>query len=556
MIMASFALFGAIGKPLITTNNASYEKKVEIASLKDSADATEWQNKEGNHKESKGITTAEIEKLISYLEDDLDKSGTSVEKELKKQSSIMKKKQESLSNKKTSIKNKNKIENQEQYRSANQSSVLEDMVRDYKEYKTNKAENPNRVVVNPGENVTAAMVLAAHSLVVSYFSNHNWHLSAELLTHMRENNELDSIYRPANSDIVYYSDTFRQLGYNAEKSGTGSFNPNAANVMHQDLYYAIHSFNYKKSLHNDAIILTDRYDFELDMTYDNLLQDLACNAMYEGQRLGVLKPYYTVVEWYNSYNLEPNASHTVEVSFSSSLDKKYKEIQLTLAQDDYVYVRFKFPTSGYRTLQTFGDKDTTLQLFLNSGGYLQNGYGDDEGFGSNALVSYYFEANVYYLALVQFYYSEDIGNIRLAFTPSNNTNYDSITKIQRTLNFLTYQYNNVLVETNPGCASLFTLAPALSTSFTIETTKKDQYQDTILFFIDPRRGDNHYSNNSDLASYTMNDDGGGNLQAKISLSERPTNVPFLIVASTYSSTLAGRFNLKISGLNSSLIPIL
>ncbi len=100
---------------------------------------------------------------------------------------------------------------------------------------------------------------------------------------------------------------------------------------------------------------------------------------------------------------------------------------------------------------------------------------------------------------------------------------------------------------------MFTLAPALSNKFTLETTKKEENQDTTLYFIDPRRGDCFYKNSQNtyqFQSCIFDDDGGVAHFAEIELTPRATTVPYLIVACSYSSSSAAKFNIKISGLNS------
>lgn len=492
-----------------------------------------------------------ISDLISNLENQLVDSNTSVEKELKKQSLLWERK---ISNQNQQKRSKNSLECSALY---DYSSTLSKMESDYLNYKANENDNqpPNRVVVV--DHVTEAEVLACHALVVSVFSNNNYNLAAELLTHMRQNIELDSIYHPLNSDIAINSDVFEELAYTSERTGSSSFEtPSSPNTEQQDLYYAIHSFYYSKSIHNDAIVLTDRYDYSPDSHYLDSIQDSACAIMYAGQQKGLLTPFYTVIESVNTTNNHPNGSRYVNVYFSANYNWQYKEVSLTLSQYDYVYISFTFPTSGYRTVQTFGHRDTELYLYSGGINGTQCAYNDDEGYNRNALINYNFQANVTYILVVQLYYSDEIGNVRVAFTPSDDDDYDSITKIKRSTGFLVYEYKNILVENNPGRVSLFTLAPAVKRSFTIETTKKNEYQDTKLYYIDPRRGDSHYSDDLQFASCIVDDDGGSNNQAKISLDPRETTVPYLIVASTYSSSIIGKFNLKISGLNSSMIPFL
>ena len=304
---------------------------------------------------------------------------------------------------------------------------------------------------------------------------------------------------------------------------------------------------------NDAIVLTDRYDYAMNDVYLDFIQNSATNLMYAGQSMGILKPFYTVISSTNDINIK-NYNHNINISFSSYSDWQYKEVQLTFGPEDYVNISFKFPKSGYRTIQTFCDLDTIMYLYSEDEGQALCGYDDDSGFSLNAELSYYFKANISYRLFVRLYNRSNIGNVRVAFIPSSNSNYDKITKIKRTEGFWTSEYKDVLVENAENCVSLFTFVPPLEKSFTLETTKKDVSQDTKIYFIDPRRGDNHYADDIEkqLPSLIEDDDSGEGLNAKLSLNRHATSVPFLILASTYNSGVAGKFNLKISGLNSNI----
>lgn len=99
---------------------------------------------------------------------------------------------------------------------------------------------------------------------------------------------------------------------------------------------------------------------------------------------------------------------------------------------------------------------------------------------------------------------------------------------------------------------------ATSSSYTIETTKKCSYVDIYLMLIDPRRADDdrYVPKVEKLKSSIYNDDGGGNLHAKISIGSHATEFPYLIIASTYSYSVSGNFYIKISGMDTSHIIIL
>lgn len=551
LFFVSLSLFNTVSKPSTVDNGFTTDTVFESESISDNFEIDSNETNSFYDTEiavndfDNGEITIKANLLIKSIEDKLNQFGTTVEKELERQKCLYKAKQFA----KTKSKRNKKQENTQ----FDFSSTLDNMSLDYQRYKesNNNVQSPKRA--SSYDNSQAATILTIHTFVVGYFSAKNYNLAAELLIHMRENNEIDSIYRPVNSDVVTNSDVFKALAYKTNGE-TDSFEPDSSSVTKQDLYYAIHLFNYRKSLQNDAIVLTDRYDFEPNSGYLDSIQEMATEMMYRGQTMGILKPFYTVVSSINTLNVQNNVSRYISQSFSSTYEWQYKQVQLTLGYDDYVYINFKFPTSGYRTVQTLGDMDTELILYSRNDYSTVCAYNDDEGYLLNALLSYYFEANVSYSILVRFYYYEDIGNVRVVFTPSNESDYDGIKQIKRDEGFFTSEYKDVPVQNTSGRVSLFTLKPALGRNFTIETSKRDNYQDTKLYFTDPRRGDSHYEKNKDkqLRSCIIDDDGGDNYQAKMPLNGRATNIPYLIIASTYSSTLSANFNLKISGLNSSI----
>lgn len=552
LFFVSLSLFNTVSKPSTVDNNFSKEnifendseyQKLESAEEKD--DMVFSKGTVNDDFDNREIIT-QANKLIQTVDEELIKFGSSVENELKKQKSLyntnrlLKKGQED--------KKRKKIEES----SYDISSTLDEMATDYLNFKesNNEGQSPKRA--STYETSTVAAILAAHAAIVTYFSVNNYTLSTELLTHMRENSEIDSIYRPVNSDIVVNSEDFKNLAYNSGDSS--SFEQDSSSTRKQDLYYAIHDFHFSKSLHNDAIVLTDRYDFDPNSKYLDSIQESATYLMYVGQTMGALKPFYTVLSSTNNINVQNNVSRYIYASFTSIYDWQYHQVQLTLGYDDYAYVSFKFTSSGYRSIQTLGDLDTELVLYSGTNDWTQRAYDDDAGYKFNALINYYFQANISYTLLVRFYNYCDIGNVRVIFTPSTDSNYDNITQIKRNEGFFTSEYKDVLVQNNSGRVSLFTFAPALGKSFTIETTKKDQNQDTTLYFIDPRRGDSHYNTNDteQLQSCIMDDDEGESYNAKISLNPRATNIPYLIIACAYSSSVPAKFNIKISGLNSSI----
>ena len=288
------------------------------------------------------------------------------------------------------------------------------------------------------------------------------------------------------------------------------------------------------------------------MSYDEFFTDSASNMMYVGQTYGFLKPFFTTIEGNNEININTKSNY-ISLFFSDSEDWQYKDYQLTLGQDDWVFLCFTFESSSVWTIQTLGDKDTEIFLYSGNGSSSLYCSDDDSGYEYNSLINHYFFGGQEYILLVQFYYPTDIGNVKIIFTPSDITNYDSIPSIERTDNFWTQTYQNIPDQSPFSKTTLFTLSPALERNFEIETIKNASFQDTVLFFIDPRRSDcTYYSSNTQLMSTIFDDDSGNNLQAKIALNARAKTIPYLIITSLYNKYLDSDYYLKISNLNTTL----
>ena len=96
--------------------------------------------------------------------------------------------------------------------------------------------------------------------VIAYFNNKGYILSAELLTHAKDNDDLDSIYVPVNRGILYQSSVFMNIVNGTSTYGSSVF-PDEVDTVHKDLYNAIHSFYYSRSESGRVVVIQDRYDF-------------------------------------------------------------------------------------------------------------------------------------------------------------------------------------------------------------------------------------------------------------------------------------------------------
>ncbi len=167
---------------------------------------------------------------------------------------------------------------------------IDDIILEYSEYKSNEQ---SRGVYH----MTYSPAIAA---IASGFIVAGWELSAELLLHARDNDELYSEYNPVFAKNVGYSQAFQDLAEDDTISGDYAFySPNFLNFTKydEDAYFAIHGFSYQKMYYNESkinIVIHDIYDYAKDT--GGGLQATLTNLCYEAQIAGVLVPYFVVID--------------------------------------------------------------------------------------------------------------------------------------------------------------------------------------------------------------------------------------------------------------------
>lgn len=215
---------------------------------------------------------AEVHEAISLIENELAESNTCVIAEL------------------TAMKNRlstflsNTTDSAERVKISSQISQLEEMIAEYQSY-----QNGTLAVPYGSFHIVYSPAVAA---VIAYFSQQGYTLSAELLTHARDNDVLDSSYTPTNTALVTQTTLYTELCGNGLTSGSDAFEKTGATVD-DDLYYAIHGFSYTKDTTNNTLTITDRYDFAPNDWSD--IQGVAVDMMYDAQEAGTIVPYQVIM---------------------------------------------------------------------------------------------------------------------------------------------------------------------------------------------------------------------------------------------------------------------
>lgn len=229
---------------------------------------------------------------------------------------------------------------------------------------------------------------------------------------------------------------------------------------------------------------------------------------------------------------KPEVENLVKTAYFPS-STRYFERKITLSAGQYCDYDITFSSSGYKIFQTFGTKDTKLELYSESGTLLASN--DDGGYSLNAYICYNTNANATYKVRVKFYSSVQYGTTKLVVMPSTYS-YSS--------------YNNIFVGPENWSSHSGTISGGgallcynAKASKTVTFTMNASF-DTYLYVIDPRSTD-LISSNANAAS-VYNDDGAGNLQAKITKT-LDANVPYLIIASAFNpSSQSGSYTLSFS----------
>ena len=370
----------------------------------------------------------------------------------------------------------------------------------------------------------------AVAAIIAYFQLSGYSLSAELLTHAKNNNYLDSFYYPSNGHIVGASSITSDVAYSDRIYGDAAY-PNEGNKYQKDLYYALHAVRYNKyfnysttsSYGTVTLNIRDRYDFAWG-DYAGIA-GAAVNTMVLAQEAGVIVPFQVKITYsLNGYMPRLNAGN------------RYSETIPYISAGEIKDYLISFTTSGYRTIQTFGTRDTYMELYYN-GAETRSTYDDDDGYSLNSLICQYFSANNQYILRVRYYGSSTAGDVKIAITPSSSTSvYENYATLSGNSTY------NGYLSTNS--ADIFRLTVTQSKEFITQTDKylSNAYIDTYLNLIDPRS--TAAVSSSGVSVY--NDDGGGNLQAKIT-KYISSGSPYLLVVSTYNPTSQyGYYTLNIA----------
>lgn len=369
--------------------------------------------------------------------------------------------------------------------------------------------------------------------VIGYFHSQGWRLAAELLTHMRDNSVFNSKYTPINGSDINSSAKMGTIVNNNLLSGSDSFYSDGTRLG-DDLHYAIIKFNYLKSESKKVIVVSDRYDYN-PQDYPWLsIASVAVQWMYDAQQAGYLTPFYTIIETeMEPGNPPPISTDTINISGTDSMQQRYLERIFALGKGEYKDFNITYVHGGNKIIQTFGYKDTVIELYNASGSLL--GSNDDQGYGTNALISYNFVANTTYKVRVKFWSSSTMGEVKLTCISSGSiTNYEDIYAIP-----FSGVYSVAPVQSTK--LYLYTPSARSTKSFQLEGTSGGTAIGMALHLIDPRScvalGQPSATEYSPNIYY---------ISTPAILTKELGSVPYLIIVSTHGMTSQVVYYLSIN----------
>ena len=272
------------------------------------------------------------------------------------------------------------------------------------------------------------------------------------------------------------------------------------------------------------------------MVYDDLIVQTGVNLLVAAQNAGVITPYMIEIKVITD---NPTAYPTpTTLTLSNTYTDRYHEEVFTLGAHEIKTFNVTFLQSGVRTLQTFGNKDTYLEIFDANGVKVDDD--DDGGYERNAFTSYYFAANVEYKVKVKFFNDSMVGEIKLLILPTNSySNYEAIYNCSSG----TLDYFSML---DLDESDMITYTNSITSTKTIYTGNTSGFvnENMYMYVIDPRHT-RFIDITLDEMPHVFDDNDGDYLHSKVN-KRLCKGIPYLIIVRTkWHQTHDVGYNLNI-----------
>ncbi|MDD4315531.1 MAG: hypothetical protein PHC84_00015 [Clostridia bacterium] len=217
-------------------------------------------------------------------------------------------------------------------------------------------------------------------------------------------------------------------------------------------------------------------------------------------------PYFSETQLFSVIN-------PLEISASTRYSEYTDSSLLGLWQTKYVM----FATAGTKVIQTFGTKNTKMEVYNSSGSRIASN--DNSGYSNNPLVTISVNAGERYSIKVRFNSFFAAGSFKVGIISAPSlTNYDNLPVISPSA-------TSVTVSAPAGVSCLYTFKNTVTGSRTIYTASAGSAEDTYLYVIDPR-------STSLITSADYDDDSGTGAFSSITKTFT-ANIPYLVIASKY-----------------------
>lgn len=226
------------------------------------------------------------------------------------------------------------------------------------------------------------------------------------------------------------------------------------------------------------------------------------------------------------YAFQKPTEHTLTSSLDTRGNRRFYEERVVIPPGGVYRMVVSFPIGGSKIFQTFGRTDTRMKLFDASGVLLKTS--DDEGYGINAFVCYYVEANKEYTLEVTNYSDTMGGETKVTVTPvsgfleNGHSSFDCYEDILNINSTHSIYLGGWLV---PGKSNVLTWTPLESGLYQINLVSEF---DNFLYVIDPT------SSNTIVQGVSYDDDGGGGRNASITAAFSSA-ITYYIVISQYDN---------------------
>ena len=207
---------------------------------------------------------------------------------------------------------------------------------------------------------------------------------------------------------------------------------------------------------------------------------------------------------------KPTHNESSELIQNTSAKTRYSEKVITLTPGSYYDLYVTFGVAGSKIIQTFGTKNTKLELYSSTGTLLVDSTStSNEGYGYNDFLRYNTTDDTQYVIRVCLNNAHDSGTVKVVMTPAYGecaTNVSSIESYEDILSLTTGSVMmwNTSLELNSSTVMTFT--PLVAGTYTFELTGDS---DTVLYVIDPRSSD------AVVEFVDYDDDSGTDLNAKL-----------------------------------------